>query len=118
MATKSSRFTSIQTPGAEPVENPESEAEQGDEEQGSDLPPDMQATIDRAIARGIAAGLAQARAQQVSRDDPSKPLPTQEEALEMVKRNGGRSVLSRDGMVCAPPPAKVSNPDADGFSKS
>ncbi|MFT3720406.1 hypothetical protein [Pseudorhodoferax sp.] len=90
----------------------------GGDPQPQQLPPDL----DALIAAKVAEGMAKERAKQRKAIEvplrPTGVLPTQDEAIRIVKARGGRAVLSQDGYVCQNPlDAKIER-DVNGFAKT
>ena len=107
------RVTNVQTPGAEatqqePAENDGTTDQLSTETEQPTIAPDVQALVAAEVARQMA----------LSRPAPAAvaaaPLPSQAEALEMVRKDPKRrSVLSADGWVTHPEPV-VNTPFAKG----
>lgn len=107
MATPKKNLTP-KTPGTAPAEDqmpPQADAEQAaPAEDEVEVTPEIQALIDRKVAEAAGAAVRADRQAQkearMRRKDPAN-LPTQEEAMEQMKKTG-RSVLSQDGYVVPP----------------
>ena len=92
---KADRVQNVQTPGVEAVDLDETATGEADQ---PTLAPDLQALVAREVAKALGQ-------QKAAMPEPAKPLPTQAEALAMVKADPKcRSVLSVDGWVTVTPP--------------
>ncbi len=92
--SKAPRVQNVQTPGVDADKDEVIEGEQ------PALAPDLQALVAREVAKAL-------NKQTAAMPEPAAPLPTQAEALKMVKADPKhRSVLSVDGWVTYTAPAQ------------